>query len=147
MAEVHKRVLIDSPAETMFELVDRCEDYPKFLPWCGGVELHRRTDAITEATLHVDFHGIKTHFTTVNEKEFPLRMRIRLKEGPFRRLEGEWRFVPLGEQACRVEFDLSYEFSSRVLEKVLGPVFNRIAATFIDAFVRRARQIKGEGSD
>ncbi|WP_142811232.1 type II toxin-antitoxin system RatA family toxin [Tepidiphilus olei] len=147
MAEVHKRVLIDSPAETMFELVDRCEDYPEFLPWCGGVELHRRTDEVTEATLHVDFHGIKTHFTTVNEKEFPHRMRIRLKEGPFRRLEGEWRFVPLGEQACRVEFDLSYEFSSRVLEKVLGPVFNRIAATFIDAFVRRARQIKGEGSD
>lgn len=72
-------------------------------------------------------------------------MRIRLKEGPFRRLEGEWRFVPLGEQACRVEFDLSYEFSSRVLEKVLGPVFNRIAATFIDAFVQRARTLKGEG--
>lgn len=145
MAEVHKRVLIDSSAETMFELVDRCEDYPQFLPWCGGVELHRRTDTLTEATLHVDFHGIKTHFTTVNDKEFPHRMHIRLKEGPFRRLEGEWRFVPLGEQACRVEFDLSYEFSSRVLEKVLGPVFNRIAATFIDAFVQRAWTLKGEG--
>ena len=145
MALVEKSVLIERTPAQMFALVDRIEDYPQFLPWCGGVTLHRRTDTVTEATLRVDFHGIKTHFTTVNDKEFPHHMRIRLKEGPFRRLEGEWRFVPLGEGACRVEFDLYYEFASRLLEKVLGPVFNRIAATFIDAFVQRARQMKGEG--
>lgn len=141
MASVKKIVLIEYTPAQMFDLVDRCEEYKEFLPWCGGAEVHRRDDLITDATLHVNYHGIRTQFTTENEKRPPELMRIRLKEGPFRHLDGTWRFVPLGDSACKIEFELHYEFSSRLLEKALGPVFNHIANTFVDSFVKRAGQV------
>lgn len=128
----------------MFDLVDRCEDYPQFLPWCGGVEVLERNEAVTKATIRIAYKGVRSHFTTENQKTHGEIMVIRLVDGPFRRLEGFWRFVPLAEKACKVEFRLQYEFSSRVLEKVVGPVFNHIAGTFIDAFVQRAQSILHE---
>lgn len=138
MAQVEKTVLVGHSAERMFNLVDQVEDYPRFLPWCGGVELHRRDDQVTEATLHIDYHGIKQKFTTENHKTFPTAMEINLKNGPFKHLEGFWRFTPLAEDACKVQFRLQYEFSSTILEKLIAPVFNHIANTFVEAFVQQA---------
>jgi ribosome-associated toxin RatA of RatAB toxin-antitoxin module len=143
VALVQKSILIERTAAQMFELVDRVEDYPCFLPWCGGTELLGRTETITAATIHINYHGIKAHFSTENEKQVPQQMSIRLTEGPFRHLDGGWRFTPLGENACKVEFTLHYEFSSRLLEKALGPVFNHIANTFVESFVKRAGQVYG----
>lgn len=146
MASVRKLVLIEFSPAQMFELVDRVEDYPQFLPWCGGTELHERSADKTSATLRVSYHGIKTHFSTENTKHFPDSMLIRLREGPFTHLDGSWHFSPLGDKACKVEFNLHYEFSSKLLEKVLGPVFNHIAGTFVDSFVKRAQKIYGSAS-
>lgn len=143
MAVVEKSVLIERTAAQMFELVDRVEDYPKFLPWCGGTELLERTESKTAARLHINYHGLKAHFATENAKEIPRQMNIRLREGPFRSMDGGWRFTPLGETACKVEFRLQYEFSSRILEKALGPVFHHIANTFVESFVKRAQQVYG----
>lgn len=141
MALVEKTVLIEHSAREMFDLVDRCEDYPQFLPWCNRTELKFRDDKKTVATLHINYHAVKSHFTTENDKECPGWMNIRLVDGPFRRLEGAWRFKALAENACKIEFTLHYEFSSKLFEKVIGPVFNHIANTFVDAFVRRAAQV------
>lgn len=143
MPIVEKSVLIERTPTQMFELVDRCEDYPLFLPWCGGCTVHERTETITAATLRIAYRGVTSHFSTENSKERPTLMTIHLKDGPFTKLEGRWRFMPLGEAACKVEFYLHYEFSSRMLAKVLGPVFNHIAATFVESFVKRARQVYG----
>ena len=127
----------------MFELVDRVEAYPEFLPWCGGTELLERTDTKTAARIHINYHGLKASFSTQNAKQHPTWMNIELLDGPFRKLEGHWRFIPLGpaQSACKVEFKLQYEFSSRIFEKVLGPVFHHIASTFIESFVKRAGQV------
>jgi ribosome-associated toxin RatA of RatAB toxin-antitoxin module len=141
MAEVKKIVLIEFTPAEMFDLVDRCEDYQQFLPWCGGADLHERTDTLTVATIHINYHGIKAHFSTENTKVRPFEMHIRLREGPFRHLDGHWLFTPLGDTACKVEFHLHYQFSNRLLEKALGPVFNHIANTFVDSFVKRAEQV------
>ncbi|HTJ96604.1 MAG TPA: type II toxin-antitoxin system RatA family toxin [Rhodocyclaceae bacterium] len=143
MADVEKSVLIERTAAQMFELVDRVEDYPKFLPWCGGIELHERTAETTIATLHINYHGLKSHFSTANTKVIPSRMDIRLREGPFKKMEGSWRFTPLGDAACKIEFRLHYEFSNRMLEMALGPVFNIIANTFVESFVKRAQVVYG----
>lgn len=145
MAEVKKQVLIEFTPAQMFALVDRCEDYPQFLPWCGGAEVSQRTDTLTVATLHISYHGIKAHFSTENTKLPPQEMHIRLKEGPFSHLDGCWRFIPLGETACKVEFNLHYQFSSKLLEKALGPVFNHIASTFVESFIKRAQQVYPKG--
>lgn len=143
MAVVEKSVLIERTAVQMFELVDRVEDYPKFLPWCGGTELLERTESKTAARLHINYHGLKAHFATENAKEVPNWMNISLREGPFRSMDGGWKFIPLGDTACKVEFRLHYEFSSKILEKALGPVFHHIANTFVESFVKRAQQIYG----
>ncbi|RIX49620.1 MAG: type II toxin-antitoxin system RatA family toxin [Rhodocyclales bacterium GT-UBC] len=143
MAQVEKTVLIEQSAARMFELVDRCEDYPAFLPWCSQTEVLFRDAQKTKATLHINYHSVKSCFTTENDKVFPSSMMIRLVDGPFRRLEGSWTFRALAENACKIEFRLHYEFSSKLFEKVIGPVFNHIANTFVDAFVRRAAQVYG----
>lgn len=141
MAEVKKTVLVGYSAAQMYNLVDAVEEYPKFLPWCGGVTLLSRDAETTVATLHIDYHGLKQQFTTSNRKTEAVHMEIRLLNGPFRHLEGAWRFIALGEHACKIEFELSYEFSSGFLEKVIAPVFNHIANTFVDGFVKRAEQV------
>ena len=127
MAQVEKSVLVPHSATQMYQLVDAPERYPEFLPWCGGVDLKQRDEAITVAT--------------ENTKTFPTLMDIKLVDGPFRHLEGVWRFIPLSEDACKIEFKLHYEFSSHLLEKIIAPVFSHIANTFVDAFVERAEII------
>jgi ribosome-associated toxin RatA of RatAB toxin-antitoxin module len=141
MARVEKSVLVAHSPERMFELVDRVEAYPDFLPWCGGTELKVRDEHRTVATIHIAYMGIRQSFTTENTKMPPREMRIRLQDGPFSELEGAWSFFPLGEDACKVEFRLHYVFSSRMLETILAPVFSHITNTFVDAFVRRADEV------
>lgn len=143
MALVEKSILIGYSAQQMFDLVDRCEDYPRFLPWCAKADLHFRDDTQTVATLHVNYHGIKAHFTTRNHKVFPERMDIHLVDGPFRHLEGGWTFRGTSESACQIEFHMHYEFSSRLFEKLIGPIFHQVSDTFVDAFIRRAEAVYG----
>jgi len=141
MAQVNKSILVEHPADAMFSLVDRVEDYPHFLPWCGGTEVKWRDEQTTIATIHIDYMGVKQSFTTENKKSAPSEMNLSLQEGPFTHLHGHWRFLALGESACKIEFALSYTFSNRLLETLLTPVFSHIANTFVDAFVSRADKV------
>ena len=143
MAEVNKSVLVAYPAQRMFALVDDVEKYPEFLPWCGGAELIFRDALLTRATLRINYHGIRQSFSTENAKREPYLMQIKLIEGPFRTLEGSWRFTELGGAGCKIELSLRYEFASRMLDKLLGPVFGYIANNLVDAFVKRAHHVYG----
>lgn len=143
MAVVHKSVLLGYSAEQMFALVDNIEDYPKFLPWCGGTEVRKRDGNKVVALLAINYHGVKQTFSTENTNEPPTSMNMSLVEGPFRHLNGTWTFRPLRSDACKVEFNLEYEFSSKVLEQIIGPVFNMIANSFVDSFCKRAEVVYG----
>ncbi len=142
MYQVEKTVLVMHSAERMYALVDAVEDYPKFLPWCGGTELHTRDETTTKATIYINYHGLKQHFTTQNTKTFPTRMQIVLVDGPFKMLEGEWQFNKLQENACKIIFRLQYAFNNALLEKAIAPVFSHIANTFVDHFIKRADQVE-----
>lgn len=143
MAEVKKSVLVGYSPEQMFALVDAVERYPEFLPWCSGAAVSHRDAATTRATIRISFRGVKQSFTTENAKDPPRTMSMKLVEGPFRVLDGHWNFIALGGAGCKVEFRLHYEFSNRILEKLIGPVFSHIANTLVEAFVRRAQQLYG----
>jgi len=143
MAVVHKSVFLGYSAEQMFALVDRVEDYPKFLPWCGGVKVQQRDGNKLIATISIRYHGVTQSFTTENTNAPPASIKMKLIEGPFKHLDGTWTFKPLREDACKIEFDLHYEFSSRILEQIIGPVFNMIANSFVDSFCKRAEVVYG----
>ncbi|HEX8605469.1 MAG TPA: type II toxin-antitoxin system RatA family toxin [Pseudoduganella sp.] len=143
MAVVHKSVFLGYSAKQMFDLVDRVEDYPKFLPWCGGVEVRERGENSVVASVGINFHGVKQSFTTANTNTPPSVIRMNLVDGPFKTLHGTWTFKALREDACKVELDLQYEFSSRLLEQVIGPVFGMIANSMVDSFCKRAETVYG----
>ena len=129
--------------EQMFMLVDDIERYPEFLPWCTGATVLSRDPEVTRASLHVGFRGIKQSFSTENRNTPPHEIALKLIDGPFRALDGRWRFNDLGGKGCKIEFNLAWEFASRVLGALVGPVFSHIADTMVEAFVKRAERIYG----
>jgi ribosome-associated toxin RatA of RatAB toxin-antitoxin module len=152
MKQVNKSVLLWYSPHEIYQLVTDVEKYPEFLPWCERVEvLSREPDGLT-ARLHLAYSGIRHAFTTKNVQVPDQSVRIGLVDGPFSLLDGLWRFIALplpgGAQttegeACKIEFEMRYAFANVVLEKAISPVFDRIADTFVDSFVRRAEQVHG----
>jgi ribosome-associated toxin RatA of RatAB toxin-antitoxin module len=154
MKHVKKSVLLWYSPREIYDLVVAVPAYPQFLPWCQRAEvLAQGADEVT-ARLHLSYAGVRHAFTTRNTHVLGESVTMGLVDGPFSHLEGVWRFLPIGTpaaatpgagaQACRVEFELAYAFSSRPLELVVSPVFDRIANTFVDAFVSRAEQVHGK---
>ena len=143
MVVVDRSVLAPYAADQMFALVDDVESYPQFLPWCEGTHVALREPGRTVATIRANYHGLRQEFTTQNTHRPGERIDMTLVSGPFRTLSGHWRFTPLGERGCRIDFRLEYEFASRIIEKIAGPMFHHIADSFVDAFVRRAEQKLG----
>jgi ribosome-associated toxin RatA of RatAB toxin-antitoxin module len=146
MQHVRKSVLVPYSAPAMYELVDNVERYPEFLPWCSGAHVLERHEGGKTARLDIDYHGVRAHFTTDNANSPPQSIVITLRDGPFRHLHGEWQFRPLDATACKIEFDLAYEFANHMLERLVGGVFSRIANTMIDAFVHRAEALHRESA-
>lgn len=144
MAVVHKSVFLGYSAEQMFALVERVEDYPEFLPWCGGVDVRERGDNTVIASIAIHYHGVKQSFTTSNLNAPPSTIKVRLVDGPFKSLDGTWTFKPLRADACKIEFDLHYEFSSRLLESIVGPVFGMVTGSMVDSFCKRAETVYGK---
>lgn len=143
MPEVRKTVIVPYTPAQMFALVDGVERYPEFLPWCTGTVVLLRDAQVTRAALEVGFRGVKQRFATENHNTPPGVIQMKLLEGPFRSLDGEWRFGDLDGKGCKIEFRLGYEFSSRVLAALVGPVFSHIADTMVEAFVKRAQRLHG----
>ena len=146
MKSVHKSVLIWHSAQQMFDLVVDVERYPQFLPWCDhGKVLERHDDGVT-AEVGIAFKAVKQSFTTRNQHVPGREVRLHLVSGPFSKLEGVWTFTPVGgegERACRVDLKLRYGFANALLATLVGPVFDKIAGSLVDAFVKRAEQVHG----
>jgi ribosome-associated toxin RatA of RatAB toxin-antitoxin module len=153
MKTVRKSVLIWYSAQEMFDLVTDPERYPQFLPWCSHARVISRDEQGMEAELGLAFMGVRQSFVTRNEHiahaSGMREERIHLVSGPFSKLEGLWQFIPVGEageRACRVELTLDYGFSNALLARLVGPVFDKIATSLVDAFVQRADQVYGGGA-
>jgi ribosome-associated toxin RatA of RatAB toxin-antitoxin module len=143
--EIRKSALVGHSAERIFDLIEKAEDYPAFLPWCAGSTILARDEHTVSARISIDYHGVRLDLATRNSKRRPEFMSIQLEHGPFRHFEGQWELAVLATAACRIEFGLRYEFQSRVMARLAGPVFDRIANTLVDAFVARAEQVYGPG--
>ena len=141
MKRIARSAIVEHSAAEMYALVEGIEAYPEFLPWCSEAVVHERQPGLTRATLTIGLRGLRHAFTTRNDNRPGEAIDMHLVEGPFRRLEGQWRFVPLSPRACRIEFSLQYEFASRALGRLLSPLFDGIADSMVEAFVRRAAAV------
>ena len=144
MTSISKSALVPYSSAQMFALVDGIEVYPEFLPWCRATQVLSRTDDEVRATIALSKGGVEKAFTTCNRNQKNKMIEMRLVEGPFKRLEGFWRFDALGDEGCKVSFDLEFEFASRMLDMVVGPVFSQIANSLVDSFHRRAVEVYGK---
>ncbi|ESQ08420.1 MAG TPA: type II toxin-antitoxin system RatA family toxin [Chromatiaceae bacterium] len=144
MAVVKKSALVRHSAEQMFQLVADVEGYPRFLPWCHATELLSRTEDQLCGQIEVARMGVRQVFSTCNRIDPPHRMQIDLMDGPFRKLTGAWTFKALREDACKVELELDFEFSGRMIDKAFGGVFGQIANSLVDAFCKRADEVYGD---
>lgn len=146
MKTIHKSVLLWHSAHEMFALVTDVQHYPQFLPWCDHGEVIERDDQSVVARVGMAMGGLRHSFTTRNRHVQDRQVLIALVDGPFSHLEGVWDFTALGDgtqRACKVEFRLSYGFSSAALATLVGPIFDKIAGSLVDAFVKRADQVYG----
>lgn len=144
MKTVKKSVLIWYTAQEMFALVTDVDQYPKFLPWCDRARVVERDEHGMLAEIGISFAGIRQSFTTRNAHVPGRKVDVKLVSGPFSNLDGHWTFTPVGEEgerACRIDLELQYGFKNMALSALVGPVFDKIAGTLVDSFVKRAEQV------
>ena len=144
MPRVQKSALVPYSAPVMFDLVIDVESYPEFLPWCRQGRLLSQDEFELCGEIEVARAGIHQTFSTCNQLFPHERIDLRLREGPFKRLEGSWEFQALRDDACKVTLLLEFEFSGRLINAAFGRVFAHIADTLVDAFCKRAKDLNSE---
>jgi ribosome-associated toxin RatA of RatAB toxin-antitoxin module len=129
----------------MYHLVADIESYPEFLPWCRATEVLERNDDQVRASIEIARGALNKTFTTLNRMQKNKVIEMRLLKGPFKHLEGFWRFDALkDESACKISLDMDFEFESKLVAFAMGSIFNQIANTMVDAFSKRAVEVYGE---
>jgi len=141
---IDRSALLPYTADEMYALVSDIITYPQFLPWCSGTEILSQQGEELSARIGFSVSGVSQSFTTRNRLQSGKEIAMQLVDGPFSQLEGRWRFEPLGDAGCKISLLLEYDFSSKMVSLVVGPVFNKIANTLVDAFQKRAVEVYGE---
>lgn len=141
MPQISRNALVAFSAESMFDLVNDVEAYPQFVPGCADTKILERDDENMKASILIAKAGVKQWFTTQNELERGKFINMQLVDGPFTHLKGGWTFTPLAEDACKIELNLTFEFSSKLAELAFGKVFNSIATNMVNAFTVRAKEV------
>ncbi len=127
----------------MFVLVDDVDAYPEFLPWCNDTEVHNRTDDTVDATLELHKGSLSNHFTTRNTRREFEAIELELIGGPFRQLQGGWKFTEIGEEGCKVTLELEFEFENKLIDMMFGAFFEDTCNSLVDAFTKRAQVVFG----
>ena len=143
MHHISKSAIVPYSCEQMYQLVNQVNNYPEFLNWCSSASILNQTDSEITASVSIKKSAFNQTFTTINTLTINQRIDMRLKDGPFNHLSGAWIFTALSDNACKVELELEFNFSSKVVDVAIAPIFTSIANSQLDAFVTRAKQIYG----
>ena len=136
-------------AQEMYDLIADVPAYPEFLPWCSGARVRsRRQDGaveIVDADLVISFKVFRERFgSRVTLNPGAMQIDVEYLDGPFRYLNNHWKFVPVSDSACEVDFFVDFEFKSRTLQAIIGVVFNEAMRRIVRAFEERAAVLYGE---
>lgn len=140
---IQRSALLPYPAQALYDLVNDVASYPQFLPWCSASEILEASETHMLASLEVAKGGIGQRFVTRNVLQPGQRIEMNLQEGPFTSLNGIWEFKALGDKACKISLDLTFDYAGPLVRATLGPLFNQAANTMVDAFCQRAKQLYG----
>lgn len=146
MRSAHRSALVPYSAQQMYELVDDIGAYPEFLPWCSDARILNRDGDTVEATLELNKSGIRKSFTTRNTGHPYEGIELRLVGGPFRHLEGGWRFTDLPGHGSKVVLDIDFEFESTLVDVIFGSFFEDTCNSLVDAFTQRAVTVYAGGA-
>lgn len=146
MTVIKKSELVAYSSAEMYALVDAIDQYPAFLPGCKAAQILSRTDKEVRARIQLEKKGIQQSFSTINLLHPHRLIEVRLLEGPFRHLSGSWRFDDV-DKGCQISFYLEFELSNRLLDKMVGPILQGLAGTFVEAFSERAALVYGRSRD
>lgn len=141
MKKIEKSALVPHTPEQMFILVDDIDAYSVFLPWCSQSEVVERTAAEVKGQLAISYGQLNKSFVTRNINTPHSQIEMQLVEGPFKHLKGLWLFTPLGNDGCKIELSMEFEFSNKLLDMTVGPVFGKLANSLVDAFTERATKV------
>lgn len=145
MPSIKKQKIIPYTQAEMYALVNDVTKYKEFVPWCVMSRVLSESEDEIRATLEFSSGGLHKSFSTLNRLQPHKMIEIRLIDGPFRHLEGFWQFDEVGDGRSRVSLDLEFEFSTRLLGMMFGPVFNQVASSLVDAFCIRAKEVYDRG--
>lgn len=141
MHHISKSAIVPYSCEQMYQLVNQVDDYPKFLNWCSSACILNQTDDEITASVSIKKSAFNQTFTTINTLTTNQRIDMQLKDGPFDHLSGAWIFTTLNDNACKVELELEFSFSSKIVDMAISPIFTSIANSQLDAFVTRAKVV------
>ncbi len=141
MHHISKSAIVPYSAQQMYQLVNQIDDYPKFLNWCSDGSILNQTESQITASVKINKGAFNQTFTTINTLTLNQRIDMQLKDGPFKQLSGAWIFTRLNDKACKVELELSFSFSSKLMDIAISPIFTKIANSQLDSFVARAKQL------
>lgn len=141
MREVVRSALMPYSVAQMYEIVNNVTDYPRFLPWCVNSEIVTSSFEEMVARLYLAKGGIWQSFTTRNKLDAPHHIHISLVDGPFALLEGDWHFTQLGDDGCKIDMNLKFDFDNRLMNAALGKVFTAAVDKLVDAFCERADEL------
>lgn len=143
MATISRNALVMFSCEQMYNLVNDIEKYPDFIPGCADAKCISESETKMEGALLISKVGVSKWFSTTNELIPNQQIKLHLRDGPFKQLSGSWIFTALDETACKVELNLEFEFSSKLIEMAFGKIFNQVISSMVTAFTQRAKQVYG----
>ena len=141
LTTINRSALVMFPADKMFELVNDIAAYPDYMDGCVGAEVLEQGEAYMVARLDLKKGAIAQSFTTRNNLIAPGSIGMKLESGPFKRLEGEWTFKPLADNACKVSLVLEFEGRGLATSIASSSLFSNVANNMVDAICRRAEKI------
>ena len=145
MPQISRTALVPYSAEQMYTLVNDVNAYPDFLPGCTGSRVLESGPTQMTAAVDVSKAGISKTFTTRNTLTSNQSILMQLVDGPFKKLIGGWKFIPLSQDACKIEFHLDFEFTNKLIEMAFGRIFKELALNMVQAFTMRAREVYSAG--
>ena len=143
MHNISKSAIVPYSCKEMYQLVNRVDRYPEFQDWCTSTSILNQTEDQVTASVKINKSAFNQSFTTINNLTPNKRIDMQLKDGPFSHLSGYWKFTKLNNSACKVELQLQFDFSSKLVDVAISPIFSSIANSQLDAFVKRAKYVYG----